>query len=196
MNSQSLLKTLMAAVAAFCALTAPTAEGTKASSKILIAFYSYSGNTRAAAQQIQGKVGGELYEIKPQKPYPANYKHCVAQAKKEILAGFTPPLADEISLEKYEIIFIGSPNWWGTMAPPVLSFIKLHDFSGKTIIPFFTHGSGGMQNCESDMIKYCETARAGKILKAAAFLGSSMKTPVPELVQWAENAVKAAGKKK
>ena len=192
-------RTLTAALAAMLSLTGAAAEKGKAEApagnRVLIAFYSYSDNTRAAAKQIQAKVGGDLYDIKPEKPYPSQYRACVAQAKKEIRDGFTPKLSGTIDLGKYDIIFLGSPNWWGTLAPPVGAFIKSHDLSGKIIIPFFTHGGGGMQNCESDMRKYCEAAKAAKILPAATYSGSRTHSPLPGLVSWAAESLNAARKK-
>lgn len=199
MSIRSMLNKVLAAVTAVCALGAMAAEkpSAKDSPKVLIAFYSYSGNTRAAAMQIQKKVGGDLFEIKPAKAYPTNYKNCVAVAKQEIRDGYLPPLAEEIDIAKYSIVFIGSPNWWGTIAPPVGTFIKNSNIEGKIIVPFFTHGGGGMQKCESDVQKYCEAGNAGKILKAFTCPGSSTKEPVPELEQWAADSMKqavAAGK--
>ena len=112
--------------------------------KILIAYYSWSGNTRFAAEQIQKATGGTLFEIKPVKAYPKDYKACVDLARKECPAGFKPALASEVSdMAKYEVVFVGTPNWCSTMAPPVRSFLASYDFSGKTVIPFVTHGSGG-----------------------------------------------------
>ena len=194
MKIRSMLRKMLAAAAGVCVLSAAAAEkpAAKGSPKVLIAFFSYSGNTRAAARQIQQKVGGDLFEIKPAKAYPTNYKSCVAIAKKEILAGHLPPLAGEIDISKYSIIFIGSPNWWGTIAPPVGTFIKNNNIAGKTIIPFFTHGGGGMQNCESNLRKYCEAGNAGKVLKAFACSGSLTKEPLPELVKWAADSLQQA----
>ncbi len=194
MRIRTMLTTILAAAAGICSLCATAAEKTEAKDapKVLIAFYSYSGNTRAAAMQIQKKVGGDLFEIKPAKAYPTNYKNCVAVAKQEIRDGHLPPLAEEIDISKYSIIFIGSPNWWGTIAPPVGTFIKNSTIEGKTIIPFFTHGGGGMQNCEADVQKYCEAGNAGKILKAFTCPGSLTKEPVPELEQWAADSMKQA----
>ena len=197
MNLDLLLKRMLTVgVIAFCSVGTLAAESSKKTSRILIAFYSYSGNTRAAAKQIQDACGGDLFEIKPLTAYPSKYNACVAQAKKEIRDGYTPPLADKADLTPYDIVFLGSPNWWGTMAPPVRSFIQKNDLAGKTIVPFFTHGGGGMQNCEADMKKYCEAARAGKILSAFVCSGRVVHQPVPSLKTWAEEAVKAAAAKK
>lgn len=195
MNLKSVLRILIAAMAAVSSGSS-AADTVKKQPKVLIAFYSYTGNTRAAAKQIQAKIGGDLFEIKPVKAYPAKYNACVAQAKKEIRAGFVPALSSGIDLARYDVIFIGSPNWWGTMAPPVLAFVKKNNFLNKTIVPFFTHGGGGMQQCESDMRKHCESAKAAKVLKALTCSGASTHAPMPELVKWAEDSLKTARTKK
>lgn len=82
-------------------------------SRILIAYYSWGGNTKYAAAQIQKETGGTLFEIKPVKPYPADYRECTVQAKKEIQEGARPELSARVEdLGKYDVVFIGSPNWW------------------------------------------------------------------------------------
>lgn len=87
--------------------------------KVLIVYYSWSGNTRVAAEQIRKITGGTLFEIKTAKAYPAEYDACVEQAKKECRSGFCPELASKAGdLAKYDVIFLGTPNWWSTMAPP------------------------------------------------------------------------------
>ena len=92
-------------------------------SRVLIAYYSWGGNTKYAAAQIQRATGGTLFEIKPVKPYPSEYRECTVQARKEIQEGVRPELAAKVEdMGKYDVIFIGSPNWWSTIAPPVASF--------------------------------------------------------------------------
>ncbi len=155
--------------------------------KVLIAYFSYSGNTRYAAEQIQKNTGGTLFEIKPVKDYPAKYDDCVAQAKKECNGGFKPELVSTVkNMDQYEVIFVGTPNWWYTMAPPVLSFLSNYDFSGKTVILFVTHGGGGMANCENDFNKACSNA---KILKAQAFSGSNIKKADSELKKFVNDRI-------
>ncbi len=154
-----------------CSAAETTADKVTADSgKVLIAYYSWGGNTGKIATAIQKQTGGTLFAIKPAQAYPADYKACVNQAKKECREGFHPELASKIDLAKYEVIFVGSPNWWGTMAPPVATFLTTGDFKDKTVIPFFTNGGGGMQNCERNVRKLCPGV---KILKAATFSGSS-----------------------
>ncbi|MBR4718178.1 MAG: redoxin domain-containing protein [Lentisphaeria bacterium] len=148
--------------------------------RILIAYFSWSesGNTKYAAEQIRkavnsgvvgggkdGVIGGELLEIKPKNAYPKDYNACLAQAQKEIRDGVRVELANEpVDFRKYDVIFIGSPNWFGTIAPPAASFLASAELAGKIVIPFFTYGSGGMQNCERDTKSLLE--KAGKVFPA------------------------------
>lgn len=125
--------------------------------KILVAYYSYSGNTQKVANTIHEKVGGDIFEIKTEGNYPEDYKEMVQQAKKEIQDGFRPKLTTKVeNISQYDIIFIGSPNWWGTITPQVSSFLESYDLSGKKVIPFITHGGGGKQNTIIDIKAQCK----------------------------------------
>lgn len=124
--------------------------------KILIVYYSHSGNTSKIAEIIHKNVGGDILRIEPINPYPKNYTRVVEQAKKEINSDFIPELNLQIDdIESYNKIFIGSPNWWNTMAPPVKSFLLQYDLSSKIMIPFCTHGGGGKGRIFSDIIREC-----------------------------------------
>ncbi|MDL2297229.1 NAD(P)H-dependent oxidoreductase, partial [Bacteroidales bacterium OttesenSCG-928-E04] len=110
-------------------------EGEK---KILVVYYSWSEgkNTETVARFIQKNTGGDIFEIIPVNDYPDDYQACVDQAKKEINEGFKPALKTKVeNIESYDIIFIGTPNWWSTMAPPVATFLSEHNLKGKTVIP-------------------------------------------------------------
>lgn len=110
------------------------------SSKTLIVYLSRTKNTKAVAEIIHSKVGGKLVALELQNPYPENYKAIVDQVAKENETGFLPPLKTKIDgMEKYDTIFIGFPTWGMQLPPPVKSFLKQYDLSGKTIIPFNTH---------------------------------------------------------
>ena len=126
---------------------------------ILIAYYSHSGNTRAVAEKIQKIAGGDLFEIIPSEPYPEGYNAIVAQAKKEKENDFYPELTNNGNVKNYDIIFIGTPVWWYTMAGPVKTFIKNNDFEGKVIVPFCTHGGGGASMTYEDMQKLAPKAK-------------------------------------
>lgn len=124
--------------------------------KVLIAYYSLSGNTKDVAEAIRSKTGGDIFRIETVQSYPEEYRATTAQAKREINEGFRPELKGKIdNIAQYDIIFIGSPNWWGTIAPAVSSFLADYDLKGKTVIPFITHGGGGVQNTITDLTAQC-----------------------------------------
>ena len=126
------------------------------SKKILVAYYSHSGNTAEIASYIQKQTDGTLFEIIPVSPYPTGYNDVVRQSKIEIQAGKKPELKTKINnTESYDIIFIGSPNWWGAIAPPVAAFLSEYNFSNKTIVPFCTHGGGGYGSMFKDISLLC-----------------------------------------
>lgn len=146
---------------------------TTTADQVLVVYYSWSGNTRRAAEIIAQETGGTLLEIHPATPYPTSYQDCVDQAKKETEANACPAITyNKIDLARFNTIFIGSPNWWSTIAPPVNTFLKENSLAGKTIIPFVTHGGGGMARCERAIRKQC---RESRILKGGAFSGSEVQ---------------------
>lgn len=127
--------------------------------KVLIAYYSYSGNTKKVAEKIQQLTNGDIFEIVPKKAYPNNYNDVVNLAKDEKQKDIKPELTDNGDIKDYDIIFLGTPVWWYTMASPVKTFISNNDFSGKTIVPFCTHGGGGASSTYIDMQKLAKGAK-------------------------------------
>ncbi len=119
--------------------------------KILIAYYSYSGNTKSISEKIQKIVGGDLFEIIPIKDYPRDYNEVVSLAKVEKVNDVRPELAAECDLSVYDIIFVGTPVWWYTMASPMKTFLTKYNYDGKIVIPFCTHGGGGASNTYTDI---------------------------------------------
>jgi len=100
---------------------------------ILVAYFSYSGNTREIANQIHKSAGGDIFEIQSAKPYPDDYDAVVAQAKQELKSGHKPALKTNVeNIESHDLIFIGYPNWCSTITAPVMAFLSQYDFSGKT----------------------------------------------------------------
>ncbi len=143
-------------------------------SKILVAYYSYSGNTKEVAEAIHEKVGGDLFEIKAEGTYPDEYRPMTQQAKEEIQNGFRPKLTTSVdNMAQYDIVFIGSPNWWGTITPQVSSFLESYDLTGKTVIPFITHGGGGQQNTVADLAEQCKGCR---VIEKNAWVGYGSRT--------------------
>ena len=150
--------------------------------KILIAYFSHSGNTREIANQIHKIVGGDIFEIQAAKPYPDDYDAVVKQARQELDSGYKPPLKTKIeNIKSYDLIFIGYPNWCGTFPAPVKTFLSECDFSGKTIAPFCTHGSGGLGRSVTDISKLCPKST---LLDSFAILGSDVKTAQNEVSEW------------
>lgn len=150
--------------------------------KVLVAYFSQSGNTAAVARQIAQKTGGDLYRIETQTPYPSSYSELLDKAKEEIRSGTKPALKGELpSVEEYDIVFLGSPNWWGTYAPALGSFVAQSNLQGKTVVPFFTHGGGGMQSCARDLQKLLSCAN---VAAAAAFPGRADGAKESALNEW------------
>lgn len=154
----------------------------QAQNKILIAYYSWSGNTRNMAEQIKSYTNADILEIEPVVAYPANYNACVDQAKKEINSGFKPALkVIQTKVESYDIIIIGSPNWWSTIAPPVATFLSKYNFSGKKILPFITHGGSRMGRSIDDIKLLCPTAT---VLNGLPVKGISVSSAGNEIQKW------------
>ena len=150
--------------------------------QILIVYFTWSGNTCKIANLIHKEIGGTIFEIQPEVPYPNSYNATVEQAKKEIQAGYKPPLKTKIDhIESYDIIFVGSPNWWSTIAPPVATFLSEYDFSGKTIVPFCTHGGGGKGRMIRDIVKLCPKST---ILEEFVIYGSGAGDAQANVSQW------------
>ena len=125
---------------------------------ILIAYYSRTGNTKSVAEKIQSLTDGDLFEIKTVKKYPANYNDLVNQAQIEKRDNVMPELEGNIDISGYDTIFIGTPVWWYTFATPIRTFLAENDFSGKTIMPFCTHGGGGASETYDEIQKLCPNA--------------------------------------
>lgn len=112
------------------------------------------GNMQYMAMTIQEAIGGELFRIETKKKYPLEHETLVNQAKEEQNEEVRPELATHIeNVEQYDIIFLGYPNWWGDMPQPLYTFLDEYDFSGKTIIPFNSHGGSGFSNTIEEIKK-------------------------------------------
>lgn len=125
--------------------------------KILITYYSRTGNTRGIAEIIQNKVGGDLFQVETIEKYPEDYHEATEFAKKQIEKGIKVGIENNKNVSNYDIIFIGTPAWWGKMAPALNTFIEENDFSGKTVVPFITHGGGGKYSIDKDIENLTKT---------------------------------------
>lgn len=120
--------------------------------KVLVAYFSWGGNTRKAAAKIHNFTGGDLYEIRTAEPYPADYKPTVEIAKKELEQNLRPQLAGALpDLSQYDVIILGYPIWWGIEPMAVKTFIESGNLSGKTILPFATSGGSGVEESVADL---------------------------------------------
>ncbi len=121
--------------------------------KVLTVYFSHWGGTEILGNMIHEAVGGDLFVIETVTPYPAEGTHAAVQ--KHVDEGFLPPLKKKVeNIKDYDIIFIGTPNWFGTLALPVKAFIQENNLDGKTIVPFATYG-GSVADCLTDMVKMC-----------------------------------------
>ncbi len=150
--------------------------------KILVAYFSHSGNTRVIADQIHKNVGGDLFEIVTVNPYPADYDECVEQAKQELGSDHRPVLRTKVkNLGTYDVVFIGYPNWWGTIPRPVATFLTEHDLSGTTLAPFCTHEGSRLGNSVREITKLCPRST---VLEGLAVRGSYVATARAEVAEW------------
>ena len=120
------------------------------------------GNTEIAAKLIQSKTGADIFKLVPLASYSEDYNECIAQAKDDQRRGARPELtAYPDSIEQYDTIYLGYPNYWGTMPMCVFTFLEHFDFSGKTICPFCTHEGSGLGSSIGDIKKLGPNAKVG-----------------------------------
>ncbi|MDF2907912.1 MAG: flavodoxin [Herbinix sp.] len=125
-------------------------------SNILVVYYSYSNTTKSLAEDIAIMTDGDIRELIPEKPYSFTYNGATKEARGEIERGYCPKLlSGNEPISDYEYIFIGTPNWFKSFAPTILSFLRSVDLNEKTIIPFCTHGGGGFGQIEINISKEC-----------------------------------------
>jgi flavodoxin len=130
------------------------------SSRVLIAYFSRSGNTRVVAGLLQRAFKADMFEIRPANPYPEEYLATVEQARHERDSHFEPALAARVSdLGLYATVYLGFPVWGETAPPVVCSFLATHDLAGKTLRPFVTHGGYGLSNSLSVLASHAPRAR-------------------------------------
>lgn len=166
--------------------------------KILIAFYSRAdenymagrlemlkvGNTQTAAEIIKDLTGGELFKIEQIKPYSKDYNDCIAEAKDDQKRDARPELKNyPESIDDYDVIYLGYPNYWSTMPMAVFTFLEHFDFSGKVIKPFCTHEGSGLGNSIKDIQKLCKDA---EIKTGLAIRGSAVNTAKEKIEKWCE----------
>lgn len=144
------------------------------------------GNTEYVARVIQQTVGGDLFHIETIDQYPLDHDPLVDQAADEQNAGVRPELATHIeSPEQYDIIILGYPNWWADMPQPLYTFLEEYDFSGKTIIPFVTHGGSGFSNTRNTIARLQPNALVSD--NTLSLSRNSVAGSEGDIISWAEN---------
>lgn len=135
--------TILLIAVLFCAgVYAQVTPDMQSSGKILVAYFSWGGNTQKVADHIASLIGGTLFRIEPEKPYPTEYTPCTEVAKAEKEADARPVIKNKVEdWEQYDIVFIGCPVWWHTAPMIINTFSESYDFKGKIVIPFCTYAS-------------------------------------------------------
>jgi flavodoxin len=162
-------KWLLFALTLVC-LEAQMQAQTQPGGKILVAYFSWSGNAKALAGQIARETGGDLFEIKTVRTYSDIYNECIEEAKQEQNNNARPALSGSVSnMAQYGTVFLCYPNWWGTLPMGVFTFLEAYDFSGKTIYPLITHGGSRFGRSLDDIKKLCPRAVLGEGIDISAF---------------------------
>jgi len=127
-----------------------------AEKKVLIVYLSRTNNTKAIAEIVHQKVGGNLVALELETPYPADYHTTVQQVVHENETGYLPPLKTKIEhMEEYGVLFLGFPTWDMKLPPPIKSFLHQYDLNGKTVVPFNTNGGYGPGNTFQTVRELC-----------------------------------------
>lgn len=168
----------------------------KTMSKKLIAFYSRAdenyvngmiktlevGNTEIAAEMIHDLTDADLFKIEQAEPYSKDYNECIAQAQDDQRKDAHPELKSyPESLDDYDVIYLGYPNYWSTMPMAVFTFLEHFDFKGKTIKPFCTHEGSGIGSSIADIQKICPDAL---VEKGLAIHGANVKRAINDIKEW------------
>ena len=162
----------------------------------LVAFYSRAGenyfggayryisvgNTEKAANMIAQATGADLFKIEQAVPYAAGYQTCIDQAKRDLQAKARPELVRlPDSIDQYDEIYLGYPNYWGDMPMAVYTFLEHFDWTGKTLHPFCTHEGSGLSGTERKIEKTCKGA---VVTKGLAIHGSAVDGAKATIEGW------------
>ncbi len=162
--------------------------------KMLIVYYSVSnGNTKRIAEAMQKVTDADIVRIDTVKPYTGSYDEIVDQGQREVNCGYQPEIKPHsVNVADYDVIAVGTPTWWYTMAPAMLTFLKSCDWSGKTVIPFQTHG-GWPGHTLKDMKNICKGATfvCEKDIGFDSEGGAELVTEEAEIEAWLDKIKKS-----
>lgn len=170
----------------------PEAE-VSGNSKVLVAYFSWSGNGQQMARWISEETGGELFRIVPEESYGEDYETCADRAKNELDNKIRPKLSSHIDTDimaQYDVIYLGFPVWWYDLPMPVWTFLEEYDLKGKTVIPFFSHN--GSANGANSVDRVMELANGATVLndKVLSLRGSEVSDSETEVKEWAAGFMK------
>ena len=145
------------------------------------------GNTEIVAEFIQKAVGGDLFEVQTVKPYSEDYYACIEEAQKELRANARPEIKSyPENVDGYDVIFVGFPNWWGTMPMAMFTLLEKYDLTGKKIVPFCTNEGSGMGSSERDLAKLCKGAN---VMRGLSIHGAEVAQSEKQVAEWAKRNV-------
>lgn len=157
-------------------------ENTQGTGGILVAYFSWSGNTEKMAQMIQSETGGDLFEIEPAMPYTDDYDTLLDVAQQEQRDDARPQLAAQVeNWSSYDVVFVGYPDWWGDAPMLIYSFLESYDWQGKTLVPFCTSGGSGFGR---SLDKLPDSAPGATIAEGLHVPGSSVDAASEEVASW------------
>lgn len=140
------------------------------------------GNTEVTAKKIQKLTGSDIFQIRTAKSYPEDYTETTNVVQEEKRGNARPELTEIVdNMDSYDVVYIGYPNWYGTMPMAMFTFLEEYDFSGKTIAPFCTHEGSGMGSSEHDIKKLCPKAN---VLPGLAIRGGSVERADKDITNW------------
>ena len=158
--------------------------------KLLIVYYSWSnGNTERIAKKLRSVAGGDLLKIETAVPYSGSYDEVVEQGQREVERGYEPELKPTgTDISGYDVIAVGTPTWWYTMAPAVRTFLHQNDLTGKTVVPFMTNG-GWPGDVVKDMKSACSGAKYACEMQVQfdSKGGDHLETPENKIEAWAQS---------
>ncbi len=142
------------------------------------------GNTEVIAEYIQELDDADLFKVEPAVEYPADYMKCIDVAKKEQQQDARPEIKQTLDdISQYETVYIGFPNWWGTLPMPMFTQLEKLDFTGKVVKPFVTHEGSGFGSSQKDLAKLCE---GGEIKKGLSIPGANVYGVKDTVKLWIE----------
>ena len=158
--------------------------------RVLTVYYSWSnGNTERIAKMLQKEIGGDIVRIDTITPYEGSYDDVVNQGQEEVQRGYEPEIKSlGVNISDYDVIAVGTPTWWYTMAPAVLTFLHTESFVDKTVIPFMTN-AGWPGNVIKDMKTACKGAdiKYEMEIQFDSTGGSRLETSMEDITKWIQN---------